>query len=328
MSALIGVGRVSGELKMMLCYNKHMRNRKVRSGFTLIELSLSIVFIAVLSIAVTVIVMNSISSYHRGIILNQINTTGMEIVDDMRAAIQNSTARSVKNECANIYTDGIGASTMQKNCENDAGHNFISVTKKASVTLGNKNLSDVPVYGAFCTGAYSYIWNSGYFFAGSGVSVQDGVSKASIKYKEATGSGSSTVKTVSVNKLLKIRDESRAVCISAASADYSAATTGAKSEFDISGEAYDVVEETPFDLLEGSNALAIYELGAAVPAESTSVNNTFYTVSFILGTVQGGVNVMSTGDFCTTPGDMNNSVEAIDYCAINKFNFAAEANGG
>ena len=39
-----------------LCYNKHMCNKKVRTGFTLVELSLSIVFIAILSVAVAIII--------------------------------------------------------------------------------------------------------------------------------------------------------------------------------------------------------------------------------------------------------------------------------
>ena len=70
--------------------NDRIKNSEKKEGFTLIELSLSIAFISVLSLAVALIITNSISAYHRGLVLNQINTTGMELVDDMRAAVQNA----------------------------------------------------------------------------------------------------------------------------------------------------------------------------------------------------------------------------------------------
>ena len=83
-----------------------MRNKGNKKGFTLIELSLSIAFIAVLSIAVALIVSNAIATYHRGVLLNQINTTGMELVDDVRGAIQGAQARSVTYDCVNVYSSG------------------------------------------------------------------------------------------------------------------------------------------------------------------------------------------------------------------------------
>ena len=138
-----------------------MRNKKVRTGFTLVELSLSIVFIAILSVAVAIIITNAISSYHRGIILNQINTTGMEIVDDMRASIQNAPARSVKNECNGVYEEG----DALKRCEEDGGRNFVVVTKNSTVKIGNNTIDNTPIYGALCTGGYSYIWKSGYYYS-------------------------------------------------------------------------------------------------------------------------------------------------------------------
>ena len=79
-----------------------MRKRFFRSGFTLIELSLSIAFFGILSIAIALIINDTIASYRRGMTLNQINTTGMDLVDDMRAAVQNSSAKSVKSLCASI----------------------------------------------------------------------------------------------------------------------------------------------------------------------------------------------------------------------------------
>jgi hypothetical protein len=38
--------------------------------------------------------------------------------------------------------------------------------------------------------------------------------------------------------------------------------------------------------------------------------------------------VEASGNFCATPEGYNESVENLDYCAINKFNFAALETGG
>ena len=62
-----------------MCYNKHMHNTRKRTGFTLVELAISIGFIALLSITVAVITTNLVSAYQRGLTMKQVNTTGMDI---------------------------------------------------------------------------------------------------------------------------------------------------------------------------------------------------------------------------------------------------------
>lgn len=323
-------------------YNKHMHKRL--KGFTIIELSLSIAFIAILSLTVVLIITNSISAYHRGLTLNMINTTGMDLVDDLRAAIQNSPSRSVKSECASIYT-----SSAKTSCENDKGRGFVSVTRTASVktTKGVSLGSTIPVYGAFCTGSYSYIWNSGYFFTGEHVIDNNTDYKAADYRYNLIGEDGATTHTWSednpgkVFKLLKVEDNQRAVCKAAvrnASGVANAYLTssnrllGSTSANTFSTTEYNAIEEVPVDILEGAKSLALYHLTAAAPADSATLNNMFYSVSFILGTIQGGINLKASatgGNFCTTPGDLTNQdVENFDYCAINKFNFAVQANGG
>lgn len=306
-----------------LCYNKHMRNNKVRTGFTLVELSLSIVFIAILSVAVAIIVTNAISSYHRGIILNQINTSGMEIVDDMRASIQNASAQSVKSECGSVYEESSTGSALG-DCEENGGRNFVVVTKKATVRMGN-NSFDAPIYGALCTGNYSYVWRSGYYYS-EDVDNDQPLPVVKVTYRKR---GSNETTTRDDFKLLKIHDENRAVCIVATGDNYSDGASNASGEIDISKSDYGGdIDEDPYDLIWDNSGLALYNLSAAEPASSMSIDSMFYTASFILGTVSGGINVMSSGDFCTPPGGANSGVENFNYCAINKFNFAAEANGG
>ena len=326
-------------------YNKHMRKKTMRSGFTMVELSLSIVFIAILSLSVVFIMMDAISAYHRGLTLNQINTTGMELTDDMRASIQNSPAQSVVGKCESLY---YGNSGLVDVCTKDKARNFVTVVRYANVISKEKKRTSptqrimeedsVPVFGAFCTGSYTYIWNSGYYFSNQYIIGSGSVGKATLKYKK-TGGGIDSANDI---RLLKIKDEDRSVCVSATrggstgSGDrYSVRSdtynimTDISNVFDISGDNYNTVDEEPVELLSDKSNLAIYNLTSSAPAEGTVSNNLFYAVSFVLGTAQGGANVMSSGNYCEAPANYDNAaLENFDYCAINKFNFAAEATGG
>lgn len=300
---------------------------KNKHGFTIIELSLSITFISILSLLVVVMIMNAVSSYHRGITLNQLNTVGMDIVDDMRSTVQGSTAQSVVKMCGEFYGDSETGADTQKDCENDKGLTLVTAERTGQVKVGSQVLENVPLFGTFCTGLYSYIWNSGYFFSDSDYHVTD-INKASLKYKLV---GDDAVLYANDFRLLKVKDDKRLVCRAAQSTETNGkylksanTNSGLLSEFDISANG---IEEEPVDVLEGSNNLAFYDLTSVLPAESDNSSNMFYSVSFILGTIQGGINVMTSGNYCATPEGQHSDVENFDYCAINKFNFAAQATG-
>lgn len=317
-----------------------------RGGFTLIELSLSIAFISILSIIIVVIINNTISSYRRGLTLNRINSVGMDLIDDLRAATQNSSAKSVTESCS-LYYDG-GSDGYEK-CMEDGARNFVSVVRLAPVKVGGKHIGDsIPVFGAYCTGSYSYIWNSGYFFSESGKGGDYevvGTNYATLKYKLDDSVRTMEGENGRPFKLLKIQDNNRSVCISAVNgkdvlnstseptlARYSVERVGSQSAYERINNIFDIssilLDEEPIDLLanDQNNDLAVYNLSSATPAESKSNNRLFYAVSMVLGTIQGGVNVNDQGNFCATPNDYTNT-ENLDYCAINKFNFATQATG-
>ncbi|MBR2802961.1 type II secretion system protein [Candidatus Saccharibacteria bacterium] len=304
--------------------------KKGKVGFTLIELSLSLVFVAILSIMMVLIISNTVSSYRRGITLNKVNTLGMDLVDDMRTAVQNSTAGSLTAECTKRFPDdgkhNNELATARSECKSDGGKSFVKMTKKASVKLADgTTLNSVPVYGVFCTGSYSYIWNSGYFDEKTGATVIN-ASPAEFKYGDQL--------EVKGFRLLKIQDDSRAVCRSRAVAKnentgalkYKKTNLADNNVFDISNGFTPLAEE-PVDLIleDLDNDLAIYDLSVADPAESSTQENVFYSVSFILGTLEGGVNITTAGRSCAVPEDDAN--EFFDYCAINNFTFAVQANG-
>ncbi|MDO4747422.1 MAG: hypothetical protein Q4A70_03760 [Candidatus Saccharibacteria bacterium] len=297
--------------------------KQSKKGFTLVELSLSIAFIAILSIIIVVIINNTISSYRRGMTLNKINSTGMDLVDDIRAAIQNSPGAAVTGFCDN-YKDG---SDERKRCLEDGALNYVLITKRADVVINGKAKDNVPVFGAFCPGSYSYIWNSGYFANDGQVK---GVWRAELKYK-IDGS----VKTRQNFWLLKLEDRDRSVCASVmkganpnnnSNAKYEIDNSDIANVFDISN--YQSLFEEPIDVLstDAENNLVLYDLWSAKPAESKSKKGLFYVASLILGTLQGGVDITAKGNFCATPGGYQ-AAEDLDYCAINKFNIASQAMG-
>ncbi len=328
-----------------------MKKIRSRAGFTLIELSLAMLFVGVLSITVVMLMNNVLSSYHRGITLNQINTTGMDLVDDIRSAVTNSSADAVTKLCTSLYTN---TSTARTQCENDGAYNFVSMTFKAEVKIGSESIGTIPVYGAFCTGTYSYIWASGYF---DNSKIDDesnlrtvSASRPILRYRNT----SNQIVTYGDEdgeyfRLLKVRDDYRAVCVSKvrtysggsyASNYYYAsessteektnvyfANTGSQSNvFDISN-GYGMVTEEIVDLLgtDEDDDLVLYDLAISQPAISTTQENMFYSGSFILGTIRGGINIQSSGQSCAVPE--NYAEEAFDYCAINKFSFAVQAGG-
>lgn len=341
-----------------MCYNKDMKRKGgfktgFSSGFTLIELALSSAFVGILSIAIVLIINETVAAYRRGITLNQVTTTGMDIVDDLRTAVQNSSARSVANDCIVFYAD---ASAVREACQADGGYNFVSITKTADVTLNKGGgrtevRRDMPIYGAFCTGTYSYIWNSGYFEANEADFAEKRAQEwATLTYLPSAGadpvtifgtdrSGTEEKFSLSLDsrpfRLLKVRDNYRAVCSSVVRYDVAGgefknnyalpSNENLSNNFNISG--YGVLTEEPVDLIlaDYENDLVLYDLDVARPAESTTRQNTFYSVSFILGTTDGGIDVMSSGQSCAPPADWEK--EDFDYCAINKFNFAVQANG-
>ena len=310
-----------------LCYNGNMEESVFRRGFTIIELSLSLVFISTLSLTVVMVIAGAISSYHKSITMNEVNTVGTSLVDDMQASIHEASTSKLINMCNSVYKNG------NSDCESNNARRFTLVTQRASVkSKSGEELGNMPVFGALCTGSYSYIWNSGYFF-NSDYIVGGSLSRASLKYN------GSNIK--SDFKLLKVKDEDRAVCVAAVrvqqpgvvSDNYS--NTNMLSQFDISlpglvknGEA-PYVDEEPLELLSGgSEGMALYELSTVISEQKGIIKNVYYYSSFILGTVQGGININATGDYCKIPGEYDGLNENFNYCAINKFNFAALANGG
>ena len=267
--------------------------------------------------------------------MNQLNTVGMDLIDDIRSSIQGASTDSLDRLCRRMYMDD---SNMNK-CVEDKANSFVSVTKRAKVTVNGSSIDDIPVYGAFCTGTYTYIWNSGYFEDGEHAEKREvvDVKPVSLQYGEGDD------KIIKDFRLLKVYDRDRTICVNANkkqdtnnSNAYVLAENRDNSmvpeEFEIdnamiSGEIDgDKNIEGGVELLKNDpvSDLVLYDFYMTKPAISSTRENLFFAGSFILGTRRGGVNITTSGDSCKPPTDEYSDLE---YCAINRFNFAVQAGG-
>ena len=327
----------------------------------MVELSLAVGFIGILSLTVTLIINDTVATYRRGLTLNNINTTGIDLVDDFRAGIQSAPSKDAKFDCEGLYPGSSGISARQK-CENDDAKLLVvqqyeaPVYPRGEAEKDSTGQAQLPIYGAVCTGSYSYIWNSGYFFGENKdkKSIDPNTKPAYLTYDLTTYnpgvSAPTTVKkTIGFGnsdddpqqfRLLKVKDERRAVCKSSLledegnNVDHYAEYPGSSgfnlsdNEFNITGFYDGGIRDEDIEILlkdEVTNPLALYDFTMTPPASNVDNKAAFYSASFILGTLQGGLNVTATGNFCKTPTEYDND---FDYCAINKFNFAAQATGG
>lgn len=337
---LVGVMRV---IKMRLCYNRIMSKRVKSGGFTLVELSLAMTFIGILSIIVVLLIQNVSASYRRGLTLNQINTVGMDVIDDLKSSVRNSSSDAVDKLCEIEYGYADNSNANWKNCKADHAMAFTYLKKTANVvidkgTKSEKTIANMPIYGVICTGTYTYVWNSGYLFTGSTdakVTV-DGKSSYSDKQKLAAKVNSK------VYRLAKIYDNEKQICIAAAnkynksynSSKYTKSATINDSKKLVNSFTLNLDNEISADeskdpiveLLTKNSNLVVYDLFISPPAVSLAQGNLFYSGSMILGTMNGGINIAVAGNSCKPPNDTS-GYEDLQYCAINKFNFAMEAGG-
>lgn len=317
------------------------KKRLFRSGFTLVELSLSMAFIGVLSIIIVFVINGAVSSYRRGITLNLVNTVGTEVTEEIKTTVHKAPMiMSFKSLCSGVYGNN------GSDCENNKGAGLIAVSQKGDI-YKNEDIvfEDVPVYGAVCLGNYSYIWNSGYFFNSDyEVKTQDGngtLGGLSFGVKEDNRPGSPPTEIWGTNegfgRLLRIKDEKRAVCrnlinppggFPASFSYFSNEGSGGAGSRDINdsivfesennGNGFDIGEDVA-EILTNESKVAVYGFDVETPAIG---DGTLYNLSITLGTIDSGINI--NDENCKVSGGAND----LDFCAINKFNITALASGG
>lgn len=286
-----------------------------KPGFTLIELTLALVFVSMLLLSISWLTIHITSTYEKGLAIKAVNSVGKELIDDFSRSIAASPAMPVDSLCGSIYPYSTASTSPYQTCMKDKASKMVYQQRYGKVLVKDKE-ETVPVSGIFCTGRYSYIWNTAY-----ALNTEDykpvGINDYRSTYEEKNGFGATT-KSEKNFRLLKVSDFSRELCISHMEKNkylYDEGTTFTINEND---DAYEMLDNS-------ENNLAIYDLRIFPPTVHSLTSSAFYSGTFILATLRGNIDIASTGDFCSDPPDNLNTDFA--YCAINKFNFAMRAAG-
>lgn len=285
-----------------------MKKDAIKKGFTMIELSLAMLFISIILITIAWLTMHITTVYQKGLAMKAVNATAKELIDDFSRAIAGSPAHSVQSQCLKYPS----TSEAYSICTGDNARDFSYQQRYGIVRLkGKTENKTVPTSGVFCTGRYSYLWNTAYALDDEGYTPVI-VSKSTLHIN-------ATDKTYEDFRLLKVQDYNKALC--SQKMESSRYLYGADNHFVLESEPGVVV-----DLLDSSeNNLAIYDMTIFKPAVHKLTSAGYYSGSFILATLRGGVDITATGDFCTEPPDGLNT--DFTYCSINKFNFSMRAVG-
>ncbi|MBQ1528595.1 hypothetical protein IIZ77_03040 [Candidatus Saccharibacteria bacterium] len=299
-----------------------LRSKGTRAGFTLIELSFAIAFISVLLITITLITNEIVSIYRKGYSIKTVNQVGRDIIDDFQNSITQSPPASISSFCSRAYT-GVNSS-----CEADGGFYSVYQQYYAEIKFNIDNTERyIPTGGLFCSGKYTYIWNTGYLFNRDGSYNFGSTTPESLRIKleySVNGEDPDHAKFASGNfRLLKIEDSSRSICAATLKDRYPSSseilTVPNKITFT------ETLASAPEEMLKDTDAaLALYDFVLFEPARVATTGRLLFSGSFILGTITGGVDIMTSSNYCKAPSNFSAD---FSYCAINKFNFSIQASG-
>jgi len=266
-----------------------------RKGFTIIELMLAMGFLGTLLVTIALLVTMITGIYQKGLSLRAVNANGKQIIDDMTRIISGSPMPGVS---LNPTPDISGEIT------NTAIHDALKQYFVTTVKEGQQ------LHGAFCTGSFSYIWNTQPSY-----SSEEGLLR--IEFPE---NSSSPLDNPHTPKFARIPDSTRSVC----------RTLADPGKVSISGVTTIEATGTPIELINNDESdLILYDFVVFPATQNDTTSQIFYSVTFILATLRGGVNILSNGDYCDV--NSGHSVSGLshdfNYCAVNKFNFAIRATG-
>lgn len=277
-----------------------------KKGFTLIELMLAMAFLGTMLVAIAALVMRVTNIYQKGLSLRAVNTNGREIISDLTRTITSSpTHLKVNPEYSNNEITG-------KNLKQALAKYYLSV----------EDASHTEQYsGVFCTGSYSYIWNTASSILAS--RDDDGNNDDNVfKIKLAGGAN------YYIPKLARIADTERFAC---AAKETNINSGNFVPENMIIGEGKALRMDDITELIGNDEIdLALYNFRILPAIQNETTKQIFFSGTFILATIRGGVNIQSNGDFCTGDKEVDGdefNLNNFDYCAVNKFNFSARATG-
>lgn len=307
------------------------RIKQSKSGFTMVEFSLALAFISLLLIGISVIASNVITIYQKGLAVKAVGSVGRGLVEEFTTAI--NSAPSV--DTASLCSSHVNSANMDT-CKKDNANNFIFQHKLARrVAPGDEtDTPDVQMGGVFCTGNYSYVWNTYY-------GTEKGSSPLNLVYYDSANYSATSHDSTKLSdfRLIRVKDPSYRVCSAVTNSNYTSNINNV-TDIDIThlANGRENVIDTPeqgflnsFDL-----DLQLYELTMFPISQDQVTLRTFMSGTFILATERGNINIERSGDYCDvnhfdqdqeTTTALSDLGSEFTYCSINKFNFAARTAG-
>ena len=275
-----------------------------KKGFTIIEITLAMTFLAILMVSIATLIMRVTNIYQKGLAMRAINATGTEIIEDITRTVgAASYLVDIHSQDAELGGNGV--------MEYD--NNYKLVEKYYyDYTVYNENHNgknfNVQYFGVLCTGDYSYIWNT-----------------ARALDPDFTAKNFITVNGEKV-KMVRVYDREQTQCNKDKNGSVANLAKRNYLPVTISVPADNVVELINNDEMD----LALYEFNITPATQSAITRQSFISANFILATRQGGININANGDFCRgEDNEFKDEYEGtmFNYCAVNKFSFSARTGG-
>ena len=275
-----------------------------KKGFTIIEITLAMTFLAILMVSIATLIMRVTNIYQKGLAMRAINATGTEIIEDITRTVgAASYLVDIHSQDAELGGNGV--------MEYD--NNYKLVEKYYyDYTVYNENHDgknfNVQYFGVLCTGDYSYIWNTA----------------------RALDPDFTTKNFITVNgekvKMVRVYDREQTQCNKDKNGSVANLAKRNYLPVTINVPADNVVELINNDEMD----LALYEFNITPATQSAITRQSFISANFILATRQGGLNINANGDFCRgEDNEFKDEYEGtmFNYCAVNKFSFSARTGG-
>jgi hypothetical protein len=262
-----------------------IRTKKNRKGFTIIELMLAMGFLSALLVVIALLIVQITGIYQKGLSLRAISSEGKQLIDEFSRVVGGSPITDV---------------SLKSGAPEVKGNLLILGDYFVSRNGADNNGARVQHNGTFCTGSYSYIWNTQYSYSG--------------------GLGTKMTINGETFKLARVSDSTKDIC---------SQSSGTKSGLNGIGITGLTISDKPIELISSDESdLILYDFTVFPATQNTITGQTFYSATFILATIRGGVNIHSGGDFCKVDeGSTFGLSSDFNYCAVNKFNFAMRATG-
>lgn len=255
-----------------------MHKNTKQTGFTIVELTIAMAFVTVLLLAIAMTAMRIAGIYNKGLTMKAVNQSGREVIVDMKRTISDSKMFSVPyggDVTSSTSTYGKIAPLILQDSSGDP--------KQTGEVRDNHG-------GRFCTGTYTYVWNTGRYSTG-GTHVN--------KYANDPAK---------VPRLVKVRDTESKYC------------TNPRLDLQNSDD--------PKELLsEGELAVQMFKIEQV--SGNLSVNETLYRISIKLSNANvDALTLTATDGNIDTIGECRPPSAGTgleNFCAVNEFVFTARA---